>query len=126
MGMIMNLTDRKVYYVPPAELEDEYEDSLKAGEPSRKLVEMFYKISRKYASSSQFVWNCRQDFEACVSFSVIRAWEKWDKFDYDRSDNHFAFFTQMIKCDLVTAWNDLNSRNKNSISIDSLYTRETC
>lgn len=108
-----------VNYIEPEDFHAEYSLSEKAGKPSIKLMLMFEKIARGY--SRKFYSNNRCDTDAGISYASTEAWLKWNKYDKERSDNIFAFFTQMIKNDLKTYYNKITKYNKRNISLDAVF-----
>lgn len=107
-------------YVTPKEFQEEYTKSLEKGEPTQKLILFFQKIAKGYAPTLGTA--NKIDTDACINFAVSEAWLKWKKFNSELYSNHFAFFTSMIGNDLKQHYNDLMHGNKNSISIESLFT----
>ena len=115
----MNQKSNKKIYLKPEDLRTEYEKSLVQNKPTEKLIEYFYLIARRY--SSKFNNLCELDTESCVSYAVSEAWQKWNKYDPERSDNCFSFYTQMLKNDLFAAHNDIKKNSHRNISIDVLF-----
>ena len=111
----------KNFYVKPGEFRAEYNKSLEEGKPTHNLILMLEKIAKKYALKPIFIYVNKCDYDACVNFALIRAWEKWDKFNYEISDNIFAYFTKIISNDLKIHYNKLMKGKKNNISIDALF-----
>lgn len=109
----------KPYYVDPQKFHEEYELSLIADEPTRKIMLMWEKIAR--GMSRTFPQVNKIDTDACVNFAVTQAWRKWKKYDKERSNNIFAFFSQIIKNDLQTHHNTIKKHSKNCISLDAIF-----
>lgn len=109
-------------YLTPGELKQEYLTSIEKGKPTDKLVKMFEKIAKKYSNRLTFTNKC--DLDACINWAVTEAWIKWNKYDEERSPNIFAFFTQMIKNDLMQHSQNINKGKDITISIDALYTEK--
>lgn len=88
------------HYVTNNEIEIEYNKSLLINEPTPKLIEYFTLIAQN--SVVLLKMKSKLDVECCVTYGISRAWEKWDKYDPNNSQNYFAFFTQMILNDMKT------------------------
>lgn len=112
----------KNYYVNPDDFHKEYESSLLVDKPTDKLLEMFELIASNY--SSKFNNCCDLDKNSCINYAVSEAYLKWREYDKTRSNNIFAFFTQMIKNDLTASYNQINKNSYRNISIDSLFTNQ--
>ena len=107
------------HYVQQNDFHNEYLKSVEIKKPTDKLLLMFEKIAIGY--SRKFIGN-KLDIAACVSYAQTEAWKKWDKYDEKRSNNIFAFFTQMIKNDLAQHHKKIFHKKELYISIDSLFT----
>lgn len=79
---------------------------------------MFEKIAKHYIPIYRS--KNKQDNNACINFATTQAWLKWDKYDRERSDNIFAFFTKMIKNDMALHHNTITKGKNRNISIDAL------
>lgn len=107
------------YYVQPKQFKLEYDKSIDLGKPTDKLISMFDKIGRNYITI--FGSSNKLDIDACINHAVFRAWEKWDKFNYEVSDNLFSYFTRMIANDMMDHYKYINKGKGNKISIDVLF-----
>jgi len=112
----------KKQYVPPKDLKAEYFKSLEADKATDKLILMFQKIAKHYATRFKYVNKC--DESACVSYATSEAWIKWKKYDEEKSSNIFSFYTSMIANDLMFYHKKMTKGNKNQISIESLFSNE--
>lgn len=109
----------KKLYLKPEDLHNEYEKSLELNKPTDKLIEYFYLIATRF--SSKYNNLCELDTDSCINYAVSEAWQKWSKYDKTRSNNVFAFFTQIIKNDLYFAHNEIKKNAYRNISIDVLF-----
>ena len=109
--------EKNNYYVEPKDFHNEYNISILKDEPTYKLYEMVEKIASKYSN----IWKNKIDRDACINFATCEALRKWKKYDIKRSENIFAFFTQMISNDMKTHYNKLKGK-KNTVSIEALFT----
>ena len=105
----------KNYYLKPEVLRAHWDACVKAGECSNELIKDFRLIADNvYVVITK--GQHHQDAEVCKVYAVTEAWRKWDKFDPSKTENIFAFFTQMIKNDIMIHYNYLNG-NKRNISM---------
>lgn len=109
------MSQRK-YYVRPELFRKEYLKCRDEDKCSDKLIGYFGLIADKFIQGSKT--RNMDDFEkdCCVSYATSEAYIKWKSFDIQRSDNIFAFFTQMIKNDIYYHFNTCFKRKH--ISID--------
>lgn len=106
------------YYIDPNEMRKEFDECLKKGVCSRKLMNMFVKIAEGF--SVKFMYLNSVDKRACINFAITEAWRKWNKFDPSRSDNIFALFTTMISNDMRQHYKQITKNYPRSISIESI------
>jgi hypothetical protein len=84
-------TSTKGHYVTNAELMVAIAEDKKTGVLSNTLAKMLYMIAERYSYSPSFArYSFREDM---VSVAVINLCANWHKFDADKSDNPFSFFT---------------------------------
>lgn len=107
-------------YLAPKEFHEEYSKCLEANKCSNKLILMFEKIAKKY--STTFGGKNKCDRDACVNYAMMEAYKKWKKYDINRSNNIFAFFTEMIKNDMMQHYKKLWKHKDVNISIDAIFT----
>lgn len=110
---------RSNIYLKAEDFQAEYDKSVQLGEPTSKLLNMFEKIAKRFSTTFQY-YNT-QDRDACVNFALTEAWLKWKKYDRERCDNIFAFFTTMISNDMRLHYNNLMKGKDVNISIDALF-----
>lgn len=84
----------KKAYVTNAELMAKISEDKKTGKLSPKLAEYLRMIAERYSYSHSFGgYSFREDM---VSFALVNLCTNWHKFDPERSDNPFAFFTTAV------------------------------
>lgn len=106
----------KGQYLKPEVFQKHYDESLKKGEPTIELINDFKLIAENvYRIITKNVFH--SDGDACKTYAVEEAWIKWKKYDAQRTTNIFAFFTQMIRNDIMTHYNYLNKGKGNIISM---------
>jgi hypothetical protein len=109
-------------YIPSKLFSEEYNKSLELGKPTDKLIILFSKIAKGFSTTFEYKNKC--DLNACINYAVAEAWQKWDKFNPEVSENLFSFFTTMISNDLKFHYNQITKGKKVNISIDALFSNE--
>ena len=102
-------------YLKNEVLEKHHRDSISKGECSKLLLDDFFLLAKNiYKTLGQ---ETDIDRDACINYAVTEAWLKWNKYNYEKSSNIFAFFTSMISNDLKIHYNYLNRINHRSVSL---------
>ena len=84
-------TSTRGHYVTNAQLLEAIAEDKKAGKLSNKLAKMLYMIAERYSYSPSFAgYSFREDM---VSIAAVNLCANWYKFDPEKSDNPFAFYT---------------------------------
>lgn len=109
-------------YLDPNDMLKVYEKCVQTNNCSYELLKMFELIANKFSKSKFINFTSNHDRRACVNYAVQEAWKKWDKYDKNRSTNIFAFFTQMIKNDLLQHHEKLNKKSRNMVHLDAIFT----
>lgn len=109
-------------YLDPKHIQDCFDESIKEGKCTNRLLDCFQKIAENFITKYNNVND--EDRRACINYAVAEAWQKWNKYDKERSQNVFAFYTTMISNDLRIHYNYINRHNSAKISIDSLTSEE--
>ena len=105
-------------YLRNKDLLEQFHLSKERGELTPKMVKMFQllvkRISWKFHYQNPMD---REDAEATAMYQLIRG---WDKFNPERSDNPFAYYTQVAKVGFAQGWIQLhpNKFNGKLISLD--------
>lgn len=105
-------------YAKPKDLLFEYNKSLELGKPTDKFLLLITKIAKNYIKTERCVNKIDED--ACVNFAVSEAWRKWNKFNPEKSDNLFSYFTSIIANDINLHRRELKRHSSLNISIDVL------
>lgn len=113
------MTKKTNIYLPNEVLLLEWNKCKLVGKPSDKLILMFGKIAKGWGTTYRGVNYHR--VKECVQYGTECAYIKWDRFDSTVSSNAFAYFTQMIKNDMLTHLNYLQHPEKKNISIDAIF-----
>lgn len=107
-------------YVSAKELYEEYNKSLQLGKCSDKLLLYFRRIAKRFASTFEYV--NKADADAVIEYAVAEAWQKWDTFDPQKTNNIFSFYTTMLANDMKLHYKQLTKGKNLNISIESLFT----
>ena len=93
--MFFPILNNMAVYLKNKNILKEYHRSIERDEITPELVKMFQllvsRISHKFYYSNP---TDRQDTEAQALYQLLRAWRK---FDPNKSDNPFAYYTQVAK-----------------------------
>lgn len=106
-------------YAPKEKLIEEYNKSLEIGKPTDELINLFFKIAKNFIKTFHNVNAC--DDLACINYAVTECWRKWNKFDPNKTDNIFSFYTTVIANDMMLHYKTINKGKKVNISIESLF-----
>ena len=119
--MVDYIIDKKKQniYLDPKVLFTEYDKSIELGKPTEKLIILFQKIAKNYATT--FNSNNKCDLNACINFGVSEAWQKWNKFNSEKSDNIFSFYTTIISNDMKLHFKEITKGKGKQISLDALF-----
>jgi hypothetical protein len=118
----INGEKKKKIYLSNNELYSEWLVCIQKGECTLKMIKYFEKLAKEY--STVFDYINISDKRAVINYAVAEAWQKWNKFNPEVTMNCFAFFTQMIKNDMMIHYNELTKGKGRNISIESLFTNK--
>lgn len=86
---------KKVNYLNNKDMLRELKLSHEKGQMTDELCRMFMKLTERYAKKGCFAsYTYNDEMQATAMVNLVRAWRK---FNLDKYDNPFAFFTQCIK-----------------------------
>lgn len=107
----MSITQPKVMYLNNKELLIAVRESKEKGAMSSKLATMLQLLCSKYATKGSFVnYSYNEDMQ---SYAMLMLVKTWDRFDLNKSNNPFAFFTQCIKNSFIQYLNQ-EKRQRNT------------
>jgi DNA-directed RNA polymerase specialized sigma24 family protein len=87
-------TSTKGHYVTNAQLIEAIAEAKKEGKLTDKLARYLHMIAERYSYSSSFGgYSFREDM---VSFALVNLCSNWHKFNPEKSDNPFAFYTTAV------------------------------
>ena len=83
-----------------------------------KAVTMLLLLTDKV--SKKLSYKDIQDREDCIAYARLDILKYWNRFDPAKSNNAFAYYTEVIKRAMAKGWGILNpKKTKGTISIDS-------
>lgn len=106
-------------YIKNKELFEEVVKCKQTGVISDKLAQGFIQIATRYGSKPNFAnYTYREDM---VAEAIVTLCEKWNQFDPERTQNPFAYFTQIIHNKfLQTLKKEKSQRNiRDALLVDS-------
>jgi DNA-directed RNA polymerase specialized sigma subunit len=80
-------------------------ESKEKGELSKEALTMLDRMVKEI--SKIFKYKMEEDREDCQAFAMEDVIKYWDRFDPSKSNNAFAFYTQMIKNGYAKGWRRL-------------------
>lgn len=107
------------HYVKNGDLRNEIIKSKAQDKLTPEALEMFQLMSKKFSTKLTYIY--AEDREDCISFAIMDCYLYWRGYDPEKSQNAFAYFTQIIKNGFAKGWRKLygNIPKKNRISISS-------
>lgn len=113
MGRRPNITENeKGYYLTNKQMLEEWTKSLEQDQPTAKfalgLKLIAERSAKKYGNNDWYDDN--------VGNALLRMLEVWKKYDPEKSQNPFAYFTQVAKMEFYQLWH----KNKSYVHVDLL------
>ena len=113
----------KAAYVKNRDLREEIIKSRVQDELTKEAILMFMLMAKKFSNSFTYVYE--EDKEDCISFAVMDCYQYWRGYDPEKSQNAFAYYTQIIKNGFAKAWRKLHGNfpisNRVSYSSSNIY-----
>jgi len=72
---------------------------------TKEAIEMFMLMARKFSTKLNYIYS--EDREDCIAFAVLDCYLYWRGYDPMKSQNAFAYFTQIIKNGFAKGWRKL-------------------
>lgn len=108
------------YYLTNDELIPEIKKSKKLGRITPKLALMLSEIASR--SNRKLKYKDEADREDCIMGALEILLNKWQKFDFERGNNPFAYYTQIAKNGFAKTWKDMHKiKTSNKISINDNF-----
>lgn len=92
-------------YVNAKELYEEILLSKQQGKLTPNALKLLDRMVKEI--SKIFKYKMEEDREDCQSFAMEDVLKYWDRFNPEKSNNAFAFYTQMIKNGFAKGWRRL-------------------
>lgn len=93
-------------YVKNKDLLAEFKASKEIGKLNPKIVGMFYLIID--GISKKMSYKDPSDKEDCMAFAMEDLCKYWDRFNPEKSDNAFSYFTQIAKNGFAKGWKKIH------------------
>jgi len=110
-------------HVKNKDLREEIIKSKEQDELTKEALDMLILMSHKFATKLHYIYE--QDKEDCISFAIMDCWKYWRGYKPEKSDNAFAYYTQIIKNGFAKGWRKLYGNvpksAKISISQNQIY-----
>lgn len=110
--------DIKVLYINPNKMRKVWEECMAKDECSPELLHYFELIALNF--SKVFYYTNEIDKRATINHALSEAWINWKKFDPERTENIFSFFTTCIANWMRQYYNHLTKNKEKHISLDAL------
>ena len=103
-------------HVKNADLRNEIIKSKAQDKLTPEALDMLILMAKKF--TTKFNYTYPEDREDCISFAIMDCYMYWRGYNPEKSQNAFAYFTQMIKNGFAKGWRKLygNFPKKNKIS----------
>lgn len=92
-------------YINSKELYTEIIKSKEKGELTPKALEMLMKMAAEISKVFKYVRE--EDRQDCIAFSIGDLLRYWNRFDPEKSNNVFAYMTQIAKNGIYKGWRQL-------------------
>lgn len=110
-------------YVKNADLRAQLIKSKEADELTAEAVDMFILMANKFSTKLKYVYE--EDKEDCISFAIMDCYQYWRGYDPKKSDNAFAYVSQIIKNGFAKGWRRIHGKmplsSKVSVSQNNIY-----
>lgn len=106
-------------HVKNADLRNEIIKSKEKDELTKEALNMFILMAKKFSTKLNYIYT--EDKEDCISFAIMDCFMYWRGYDPEKSQNAFAYFTQIIKNGFAKGWRKLygNMPKSRKISVSS-------
>lgn len=102
---------RKKNYLNNRDLLEEIKKSKVNDELTPKALEFLMLLANK--CSTKLSYKNPQDKEDCIAFAYMDLYKYWRNFNPDKSENAFAYFTEIAKRGFAKGWNKLHPKKYN-------------
>lgn len=96
------------HYVTNKTLVPEIIKSKEQGELTKEAIKMLIMLSERAIRKLQY--KNPEDRRDCLAFAQMDLFKYWDRFDPEKSNNAFAYYTQIAKKGYAKGWNKLHPK----------------
>lgn len=111
------------HHVKNKDLREEIIICKEKDELSPVALDMFILMAQKFANKLTYIYP--EDREDCIQFAIMDCYLYWRGYDPEKSQNAFAYYTQIIKNGFAKGWRRLYGNmpksSKISISQHQIY-----
>jgi hypothetical protein len=113
-----------VHHVKNADLRNEIIKSKEQDELTKEALDMLILMSKKFSLKLYYVYP--EDREDCIASSIMDCYKYWRGYDPAKSQNAFAYFTQIVKMGAAKQFKRIYGQcpksKRISISDNNIYT----
>jgi len=110
-------------HVKNKDLREEIIKSKELDKLTPAAVDMFMLMADKFSNKLTYIY--LEDKQDCISFAVMDCLQYWRSYNPEKSQNAFAYFTQILKNGFAKGWRKLYGNmpksSKISISQHDIY-----
>jgi len=110
-------------HVKNKDLREEIIKSKEADVLSEVGLDMLILMAHKFSTKLKYIYE--EDREDCIQFAIMDCWQYWRGYNPEKSQNAFAYFTQIIKNGFAKGWRKLYGNmpksKKISVSQHTIY-----
>lgn len=111
------------HHVKNKDLREALIKSKAQNELTKEALDMFILMADKFSTKFKYIYN--EDKEDCISFAIMDCYLYWRGYDPEKSQNAFAYITQIIKNGFAKGWRKLYGNmpksKKISVSQNKIY-----
>jgi DNA-directed RNA polymerase specialized sigma subunit len=93
-------------YVKNSDLMQAIIESKKKGQLTQETIKMFHLMIQ--GISKKMAYKDPEDKEDCMSFAMEDLCKYWNRFDPEKSNNPFAYYTQIAKNGFAKGWKKIH------------------
>jgi len=112
-----------IHHVKNTDLREEIIKCKEKDELSKEAIDMFILMANKF--SQKLKYKRVEDKEDCIAFAIMDCYLYWRGYDPKKSQNAFAYYTQIIKNGFAKGWRKLYGNmpqsKKISVSHNEIY-----
>ena len=94
-----------VHHVKNNDLRNEIIKCKLNDELSREAIDMFILMAKKFSTKLNYIYP--EDREDCIAFAILDCYQYWRGYNPEKSQNAFAYYTQIIKNGFAKGWRKL-------------------